>query len=387
VTRVSVLALVVLCALAAAPSLAAPADAAGTDAATLRERRAALTAKSAALSKEDVAKERYALGLWARDRNLPDEARAEFQAAVAADPSHEPAHAALGDVKLGDRWIAHDEAMAAKGLVLRGGTWILREEAEVLDQPATEKARRREEHAKVEKLLRTYAAGNDTQRKFAVQTLGTVDDRYKVEPFAYALRAKSDAVRVLAASELGRLGNRRALGALVKRAVLDPSQAVREASVDAAKAIGDANLAAPFVRALDSGSPDVRKNAVAAIERVGDVRGVKYLIWKLEAHGGTGQRVFSFFGNQLTYIQDFDVEVAQTAFIADPIVGVLQEGIVLDVQINALDREMVWAERELIHGAIGRMTGATGVKNVPGGWIAWWKEKGEDWEKNAIASK
>jgi general secretion pathway protein D len=36
--------------------------------------------------------------------------------------------------------------------------------------------------------------------------------------------------------------------------------------------------------------------------------------------------------NQISFIQDFDVEVAQTAFIADPIVGVIQDGLVLDVQ-------------------------------------------------------
>jgi type II secretory pathway component GspD/PulD (secretin) len=36
--------------------------------------------------------------------------------------------------------------------------------------------------------------------------------------------------------------------------------------------------------------------------------------------------------NQVSFIQDFDVEVAQTAFIADPIVGVIQDGLVLDVQ-------------------------------------------------------
>ncbi|MHC4817247.1 MAG: type II secretion system protein GspD, partial [Planctomycetota bacterium] len=35
---------------------------------------------------------------------------------------------------------------------------------------------------------------------------------------------------------------------------------------------------------------------------------------------------------QISYIQDFDVEVAQTSFIADPVIGVLQEGIVLDVR-------------------------------------------------------
>jgi general secretion pathway protein D len=36
--------------------------------------------------------------------------------------------------------------------------------------------------------------------------------------------------------------------------------------------------------------------------------------------------------NQLSYIQDFDVEVAQTSSIADPIIGVIQDGITLDVR-------------------------------------------------------
>jgi general secretion pathway protein D len=35
---------------------------------------------------------------------------------------------------------------------------------------------------------------------------------------------------------------------------------------------------------------------------------------------------------QISYVQDFDVEVAQTSFIADPVIGVIQEGIVLDVR-------------------------------------------------------
>ncbi|MBM4062761.1 MAG: hypothetical protein FJ265_16950, partial [Planctomycetes bacterium] len=36
--------------------------------------------------------------------------------------------------------------------------------------------------------------------------------------------------------------------------------------------------------------------------------------------------------NQTAYVRDFDVEVAQAAFIADPKVDVIQDGIVLDVQ-------------------------------------------------------
>ena len=238
----------------------------------------------------------------------------------------------------------------------------------------------------MDKLLRAYASGGAAQRKFAADALATVDDRYKVEPFAYALRAKSDDVRLLAAKELGRLGSRRALPPLVRRALVDPSKDVREASVDAAKAIGDANLVAPFVKALQSESAEVRQNAALGIARIGDMRGVKFLVWRLEAHGGSGQRVSAFFGNQLTYIQDFDVEVAQTAFIADPQVGVIQEGIVLDAQIHSLDRVATWAEREVIHGALVHMTRATDVKNEPGAWAAWWKDHGAALE-SATAAK
>jgi len=46
--------------------------------------------------------------------------------------------------------------------------------------------------------------------------------------------------------------------------------------------------------------------------------------------------------NQLAFIQDFDVEVAQTAFIADPIVSIIQDGLALDVRpVVSNDRRYV----------------------------------------------
>jgi general secretion pathway protein D len=49
--------------------------------------------------------------------------------------------------------------------------------------------------------------------------------------------------------------------------------------------------------------------------------------------------------NQLSFIQDFDVEVAQTAFIADPIIGIIQDGLTLDVRPTiSHDRKYVTLE-------------------------------------------
>lgn len=358
----------------------------------LAERRAAVDAKASKLSAAELAREHYTVGVWAREQRLEDAARAEFKAAIAADPGHEPSHAALGDVKivdvkLGEKWVPFDEAMKAKGLVFRQDRWVLREEAEILDLPAKERALRSEQHAKVAKLLGTYANGAALPRKLALESLGTIEDRFKLEPMAYALRAKSKDVRVLAAQELGRLANRRALKPLIYRAINDDDETVRGAAVDAAVAIGDANLAAPFVKALASEDAEKRMAAAVALARIGDARSVRYLVWRLEAYGGGGARGFSFFGNQLTYIQDFDVEVAQTAFIADPVVGTIQEGIVLDAQVVGTQQISEWVEREVYYGALAKLTGETDVKKDTASWVAWWREHGEEFEKKALAAK
>lgn len=49
--------------------------------------------------------------------------------------------------------------------------------------------------------------------------------------------------------------------------------------------------------------------------------------------------------NQIAYVKDYDVEVAQTAFIADPLVDIVQDGLVLDVRPTVShDRKYVTLE-------------------------------------------
>lgn len=49
--------------------------------------------------------------------------------------------------------------------------------------------------------------------------------------------------------------------------------------------------------------------------------------------------------NQVAYVQDFDVEIAQAASIADPIVAVIQDGVVLDVRpVVSADRRFILME-------------------------------------------
>jgi len=55
----------------------------------------------------------YAFGVWCiQQRVLKEQARGAFERAVAADPDHAQAHAALGHVKLNDAWMTRDRAIA-----------------------------------------------------------------------------------------------------------------------------------------------------------------------------------------------------------------------------------------------------------------------------------
>ena len=70
------------------------------------------------------------------------------------------------------------------------------------------------------------------------------------------------------------------------------------------------------------------------------------------------QRAYATMLNQITYVQDFDVEVALAAFIADPVIGVVSDGIVLDVRPTiAHDRKYIMLEL--------RPTVATLVRPLP----------------------
>jgi hypothetical protein len=203
-----------------------------------------------------------------------------------------------------------------------------------------------------------------------------VDAKAKIAPLCFALRVKQQPVRLFAAGELGRLKDRRALKPLVARALADPDAAVRAACVDAAKAFGDPGLLAPFARAFTTaGSPEVRAAAAEAMGRAGNLKGVQILVYSLEAHGG-GPRSYIYTANQLSFIQDFDVEVAQTAFIADPQVGILQDGATLDVRVVSSEWYSTRVERHAIYGALRSLAGAD-LGEDPAAWKKWAKDNRE----------
>jgi hypothetical protein len=86
-----------------------------------------------------------------------------------------------------------------------------------------------------------------------------------------------------------------------------------------------------------------------------------------------------FIGTQTAYVQDFDVEVANAAAIADPQVNVLIEGAVLDARVIGIYTVSYATEARLVRSALGELTGLR-LANTNRAWLDWW-------EKNQVAWK
>jgi hypothetical protein len=177
---------------------------------------------------------------------------------------------------------------------------------------------------------------------------------------------------------------------LVSRAVLDSSVEVRTSAALSLKAFDDASVIAPALRAVGSKHAEVRANAIEALGTMNYREAVEPLYNHLVALQSAGSsyapHVHIYNGRQRSYVQDFDVEVAQGAAVADPIINILIEGSVLDVAVIGATEYVTANERSAVRRALAKLTGANPGETTVA-WQRWWKEHGDEWQAGAIPQK
>jgi len=299
-----------------------------------------------------------------------------YERVLELDPEHRAARRALGYERVGNRWLTGDERMRAKGFIHHGGRWMTALEFAESTRPQREAAEQKAGEARVLRLLAMVASENEERVREARRLMAVEENRFKLAPLAKALRCKPASLRAYAAEELGRIDDPLAVPALLKRAIYDDDETVRVAVVDALREIDEPSTVHPLGRALDSKSVEVRIRAAEALGRLGDELAAPYVIKKWTARSGDFPRVYFAQVKQISYIQDFDVEVAQTSFIADPVVGVLQEGVVQAMKILATETTITTVERVAYQDALGSLSGQELGSDVRA-WTRWWNENEE----------
>ena len=330
--------------------------------------------KRAAGLATDDADGHYRLALWCGDKGLAAHAKREHRAVVTLDPEHRASRRALGYEQVRKRWVSGKEAMRAKGFIEHEGAWVTPEEYRLFarDDIAAREARAARKTGNA--ALKLAWNRDPAVRARAMSIIEGMDEQHRLRPFSIAARINRPDVRMRAVKGLGGLKSKASLPALYKRAVFDTDAAIRRAAVDAIKEIDAKGKIGPFVRALNSPFDPVRTNAVKALGALGDADAIGPLVARYQVVGGSGQSVYISSVNQISYVQDFDVEVAQTAFIADPVIGVIQDGLVLNFRALSTNGYIDIYERPALAEALSNLTGKD-LGDNPKAWSKWYRTK------------
>ena len=215
------------------------------------------------------------------------------------------------------------------------------------------------------RLILSYAEKKGpAHRELAIRRLSELRDPARtLTPLLSAGRAHE---RTLAAHALRRLAPAKSLKPLLERCALDGSADVRRESANALAATNEPGVILPLLRALSSNYSSVRSNSAEALGQAGfpaAVPALKAHLARITSPPKAGSqtapsRSHIFIGKQTAYVQDFDVEVAQFAAVADPQINVLHQGAVLAVRVVAVTGSRASTTRtelRAVHAALARL--------------------------------
>jgi hypothetical protein len=299
----------------------------------------------------------YRLALRADELGLVAERNEAHAKVVAIDADHAASRRALGHERVDGTWLPADEARRRKGFVLFAGEWRLPEEVEATQAAAAKPhvPAPGSDDTRIRGVLRQVASKDAALSEAARRAL-TGASRRDLVAAALGLLGDSDAaVRATCCRLLGEWGDESALRALVFHGARDLDADVRREAVLAAASFGHDDTAIPFVRALGSTNERLVANAAQALGLLADQRTAGYVVKRLESHG-SAQRSFVSFLNQVSYVRDYDVEIAQASNIANPNIGTILDGVVLDVHVKGTEYTTTWVEPYLVE-ALGNIAG------------------------------
>jgi hypothetical protein len=268
-----------------------------------------------------------------------------------------------------DRVLSVDPDQAAAIAELRTGNWIQ------LDKPR-------------EELWRDAGprSGGAAVRELNLMALerGVTREAWQRE-LELALRSNIVERRAIALVGLRRAFPGCLAQAVLRSAIYDPSLEVQTQAARTIRAAQDPNWVLPLVRTLERGSSAAeRTSAARALGIVGSAASIEPLIARLAAPqsgSASSSRIphsHIFVGSQRAYVQDFDVEVASFASVADPSVNTLLEGAVLDAAVTGVGSSGVLYEQSVIRNSLSQLTGLRGMHSNAA-WLAWWKKHGAQW--------
>lgn len=219
------------------------------------------------------------LAEWCRQHSLSKQRETHLIRVTELSPGHEKAQVALGRVWHQGAWIDRDELMASQGYVKYKNKYITPQELELIERTADELDRERSWYPKV-KLWHGWLNGtNDDRVRKAIGELKAVDDPHAAAAIIKFMCADPQVkVRELAVSVLVKISGAKAVAGLVKLALFDDSDQIRDVALDGIGQDYYQNAQLIFAKELRSDYNTVVCRSATALGKIGDKRVVGNLI-------------------------------------------------------------------------------------------------------------
>jgi hypothetical protein len=217
----------------------------------------------------NTAQAHWELAEWCKDAGLVSERKLHLQKVVELDTEHAQARAALGFGRVGDRWLTMDDVMTGLGYVRAGGVWKTPQQLELEvaareNELATKKLRR--------EILMWIDQLGGSRAESALASLRAIRDP-RAAPTLVELLEDTDRprdVRLLALDILGRLPPGLAAQAVIRLAMDEKDEEIRDRCLDEVVRMRDSGVASVFIGLLTSKDNKRVNRAATCLARLQD---------------------------------------------------------------------------------------------------------------------
>jgi len=231
----------------------------------------------------DTPDDHWKMAEWCRANGLNNRRQFHLEQVIKHDPGHAEARYGLGYSQVDGRWVRVDEWNISRGYVRHRGGWRLPQE--VMLEEAAEKVELAEK--KWYKDLKIWSRWiNKTRHHEAIRNIESINDPLAAMALGKLLEEETDRTMKLTYIEaLGRLKSPKGNIPLMKLAIEDDSQRIRDACLDQLVTSGPQQATSNYLRMLaglknsDQIKDNVKINRVAiALGRMKDPAAIRPLI-------------------------------------------------------------------------------------------------------------
>lgn len=213
------------------------------------------------------AEEHYELARWCKGNILLAQYRHHLQRAVAIDPNHGKARAALGYVEHEGKWIRHSELQKSRGLISVAGRYRLPEEVALSDAQSETNTDAKRWIREIARLRASVLRGGEKGNQ-AMASLAAINDPLAAPAMASELlnsAKQPQTLRLFWLQRLGEFGNGPAQEALVRTGLSDADSVIREKALETLVRIAPNTAIANYVPMLKSNDNALVQRAASAL--------------------------------------------------------------------------------------------------------------------------